>query len=152
MHRLLVGATLAAAILGAASGCTDEPVRPDTIAPPTASAAPTTPTPQATASGAAGDLRQWLPDDRVILVEPISGDADTTLPAFSTDQGEFTIYFTCTGTGTLALLVNDNDPATYPCNGVRNTVTVYTDVKGPQTVKLDVTGSGSWQLAVAKAA
>ncbi|MFI9268709.1 hypothetical protein ACIG5C_30630 [Streptomyces werraensis] len=139
--------TLAAAALATlllAGGCSDEPEvkRPSPTAP-TASAGKPTPAP------ATQPLGLDLPENARTLVAETTGDKNQELPAFTPQEGAYTLYATCEGKGKVSIVDRDSsNPHPVTCNGVHTVGVVYDGTK-PRHLTVQVTGGTSiWRVAV----
>ncbi|MGA5128121.1 hypothetical protein ACPCAG_33065 [Streptomyces pseudogriseolus] len=138
----LTAAALATLFL--AGGCSDEPEvkRPSPTAP-TASAGKPTPAPATQPPGLD------LPENARTLVAETTGDKNQELPAFTPQEGAYTVYATCEGKGKVSIVDRDSsNPHPVTCNGVHTVGVVYEDKK-PQHLTVQVTGGTSaWRIAV----
>ncbi|MER7485117.1 hypothetical protein ABTY20_04080 [Streptomyces sp. NPDC126497] len=143
MHRsTLTAAALAALFLTA--GCSYEPEakRPS---PTTATASSGKPT-QAPATQPLG---LDLPKNAQTLVPETTGNKDQELPAFTPQEGAYTLHAACEGKGKVSIVDRDsNNPHPVTCNGVHTVGVVYEDKK-PQHLTIQVTGGTPvWKIAV----
>ncbi|WP_432057643.1 hypothetical protein [Streptomyces sp. bgisy022] len=143
MRRTLCTAA-ALATLFLAGGCSDEPEakRPSPTAP-TASAGRPTPAP------ATQPPSFELPENARTLVAETTGDTDRNLPAFTPQEGAYTLYATCEGKGKVSIMDRDSStPHPVTCDGVHTVGVVHGDKK-PQHLTVQVTGGTSvWRIAV----
>ncbi|WP_225640924.1 hypothetical protein [Streptomyces werraensis] len=138
----LTAAALATLLL--AGGCSDEPEvkRPSPTAP-TASAGKPTPAPATQPPGLD------LPENARTLVAETTGDKNQELPAFTPQEGAYTLYATCGGKGKVSIVDRDSsNPHPVTCNGVHTVGVVYDGTK-PRHLTVQVTGGTSiWRVAV----
>ncbi|MFJ8186536.1 hypothetical protein [Streptomyces sp. NPDC096105] len=138
----LTAAALAALFL--AAGCSDEPEakRPSPTAATASSGKPTqAPAPQPPSLD--------LPENAQTLVAETTGTKNQELPAFTPQEGAYTLYAACEGKGEVSIVDRDSsNPHPVTCNGVHTVGVVYEDKK-PQHLTVQVTGGTSvWRIAV----
>ncbi|MEU5525251.1 hypothetical protein ABZ759_32710 [Streptomyces sp. NPDC047860] len=134
----------AVATLFLAGGCSDEPEakRPSPTAPTASSDKPTqTPAPHPPSLD--------LPKNAQTLVAETTGTKNRELPAFTPQEGAYTLYAVCEGKGKVSIVDRDSsNPHPVTCNGVHTVGVVYEDKK-PQHLTIQVTGGTSvWKIAV----
>ncbi|MFF8638903.1 hypothetical protein ACF052_32440 [Streptomyces pilosus] len=130
-----------------AGGCSDEPEVKHPS--PTAPTAPTASSVKPTQTPATRPPSLDLPDNAQTLLAETTGNKDEELPAFTPQEGAYTLYAACEGKGKVSIVDRDSsNPHPVTCNGIRTVGVVYEDKK-PQHLTIKVTGGTSvWRIAV----
>ncbi|MEU3047626.1 hypothetical protein ABZ705_14085 [Streptomyces sp. NPDC006984] len=140
-YTLIVAAVAASFLIG---GCSGEPGAkgPDpagpTASPDRPSRTPGTPPPGLD-----------LPGNAQVLVPETTGDTDRDLPAFTPEEGVYTIYARCEGRGKVSIVRRDSSkPHPVACNDVLTVGLVYVEKKA-QHIRIQVAGgTATWNVAV----
>lgn len=91
-----------------------------------------------------------LPGDARVLVPETAGETGRELPAFTTEEGSYTIYARCDGKGEVSIVGRDSSrPHPVACGGVLTVGVVHVEGKEVQRLRIQVVGgAAAWSVAV----
>lgn len=91
-----------------------------------------------------------LPGNARVLVPETAGETGRELPAFTPEEGSYTIFASCDGKGEVSIVGRDSGkPHPVACGGVPTVGVVHVETEEEQHIRIQVVGgTAAWRVAV----